>query len=86
MSVRNVLVAMTHRSRVLNLDVKQSFVTPKSYITIYIYIFIDVNFNRHRREEGVTLNTLKKCLPFPLLLCSVLKPPFSNLRLASSSI
>ena len=43
MSVRNVLAAMTHLSRVLNLDVKQSFVTPKSYIYIYICLCVYVN-------------------------------------------
>ena len=31
-----LLSAMTHPSTVLDLDAKQSFVTPKSYIYIYI--------------------------------------------------
>ena len=34
-----LLSAMTHPSTVLDLDAKQSFVTPKSYI-LYIYIYI----------------------------------------------
>ena len=35
-----LLSAMTHPSTVLDLDAKQGFVTPKSYIYIYIYVYI----------------------------------------------
>ena len=33
-----LLAAMTHPSKVLTLDIKQSFVASKSYVYIYIYI------------------------------------------------
>ena len=36
------LSAMTHPSTVLDLDAKQSFVTPKSYI--YIYRFVELDY------------------------------------------
>ena len=35
-----MLAAMTHPSRVLNLDMKAKLCMPKSYIDIYIYIYI----------------------------------------------
>ena len=35
-----MLAAMTHPSRVLNLDMKAKLCMPKSYIYIYIYIYI----------------------------------------------
>ena len=35
-----MLVAMTHPSRVLNLDMTAKLCMPKSYIYIYIYIYI----------------------------------------------
>ena len=34
-----MLAAMTHPSRVLNLDMKAKLCMPKSYIYIYIYVF-----------------------------------------------
>ena len=37
-----MLAAMTHPSRVLNLDMKAKLCMPKSYIYIYIYIYIYV--------------------------------------------
>ena len=52
-----MLAAMTHRSRVLNLDVKQSFVTPKSYI--YIYIFI-IKFQYNARSHWVKQRALSE--------------------------
>ena len=38
-----LLSAMTHPSTVLDLDAKQSFVTPKSYIYIYTYTHIYIH-------------------------------------------
>ena len=35
-----MLAAMTHPSRVLDLDMKAKLCMPKSYIYIYIYIYI----------------------------------------------
>ena len=35
-----LLSAMTHPSTVLDLDAKQSFVTPKSYMYMYIYVYV----------------------------------------------
>ena len=48
-----LLSAMTHPSTVLDLDAKQSFVTPKSYIYIYIY-----TCNRVANAVKTVLNTL----------------------------
>ena len=39
-----MLAAMTHPSRVLNLDMKAKLCMPKSYIYIYIYIYSDKTF------------------------------------------
>ena len=35
-----MLAAMTHPSRVLDLDMKAKLCMPKSYIYIYIYIYV----------------------------------------------
>ena len=47
-----MLAAMTHPSRVLNLDMKAKLYMPKSYITIYnIYIYIREKKYRLRKAQ-----------------------------------
>ena len=42
-----MLVAMTHPSRVLNLDMTAKLCMPKSYIYIYIYVYIYIYIYTH---------------------------------------
>ena len=45
-----MLAAMTHPSRVLNLDMKAKLCMPKSYIYLYIYIYIYVHVETKLNE------------------------------------
>ena len=57
-----MLAAMTHPSRVLNLDMKAKLCVPKSYITIYnIYIYIYIYIytrKKYRLRKAQILYTL----------------------------
>ena len=56
-----MLAAMTHPSRVLNLDMKAKLCMPKSYITIYniyIYIYIYIREKKYRLRKAQILYTL----------------------------
>ena len=55
-----MLAAMTHPSRVLNLDMKAKLCVPKSYITIYnINIYIYIYIYIYIREKSIDLERHK---------------------------
>ena len=82
-----LLSAMTHPSTVLDLDAKQSFVTPKSYIYIYIYIQTHPEEDRQvgRNIDGLyNVSYLHLCLIYIyiyIVICGaycILKRQFKN--------
>ena len=50
-----MLIAMTHPSRVLNLDMKAKLCMPKSYIYIYMYMYICMYLSRLIRGNSAVV-------------------------------